>query len=148
MKPVSLFWSISRQAKFLLSVKILIGNKILIVKIRMFGKDMWRVLIEISILRMPGEYVLQWIYHARFPVLSQREFICMKYKLVPLLEELSSERVRQIVVRSSVLQAQLITTSLSWKAFSTKIKVFLPGCSLFCKFIYLLKGQRKRSENT
>lgn len=109
---------------------------------------LWRVLIEISVLWMPGEYDLKWIYHAFFPVSSQKEFICMNYKLVPLLEELSSERIRQIVVKSSVLQAQLVTVSLSLKAFSTKLKVFLPGCSLFCKLISFSKGQRKRFGNT
>lgn len=93
---------------------------------------------------MPEEYGLQRIYHAFFPILSQREFICMKYKFVPLLEELSVERMRQIVVRSSVLQAQLVTVSLPLKAFSTKLKAFLPSYSPSCKLISLLKGQRKR----
>jgi len=63
----------------------------------------------------------------------------MKYKLVLLLEQLSSERIRQIVVRSSVLQAQLVTVSLSLTAFSTKLKIFLPHCSPSCKLISLLK---------
>lgn len=61
----------------------------------------------------------------------------MKYKLVPLLEELSSERIRQIVIKSFVLQAQLVTESLPLTAFSTDLEVFLPGCSPFYELISL-----------
>lgn len=65
-----------------------------------------------------------------------------------LLEELSVERMRQIVVRSSMLQAQLVTVSLPLKAFSSKLEVFLPSYSPSCKLISLLKGQRKIFRNT